>query len=207
VKSGGTYQSDQPRRPVTDRAEEAALVDGILAGRADDFEVIIRRYQEKLSNLIRRHLHREDELEDAMQDIFLRIYTSLPRFRGRSNLYTWIYSIASNYLIDRLRKRRHRKVSEAELEESGRELRSDGDGNPVPSFERTEEASILWQAMEGMDPLFRNILILREVEDMSYEELAVILKVGMGTVKSRLFRARAELKKRYLTLSRVGERG
>jgi RNA polymerase sigma-70 factor (ECF subfamily) len=206
VANEGTYVNNQPRRPVFDRDEEAALVTGILAGKVDDFEIIIRRYSERLANLVRRHLHREDELEDALQDIFLRIYTSLPRFKGKSKLYTWIYSIANNYLIDRLRKKRIRKISEEDLDESGRELEveTDGGGNPEFAVERDEEEKLIWLAMECMEPLFKNILILREVEDMSYEDMAQVMRVGIGTVKSRLFRARAELKKRYLALCRVG---
>lgn len=206
VANEGTYPDNHPQWPVSDRAEEAALVEGILAGRVDDFEIIIHRYYERLTNLVRRHLHREDELEDALQDIFLRIYSSLPRFKGRSKLYTWIYSIANNYLIDRLRKKRIRKISEEYLEETGRELgvEADGGGNPGLSVERQEEERLIWLAMEGMDPLFKNVLVLREVEDMSYEDMTLVLGIGIGTVKSRLFRARAELKKRYLALCRVG---
>jgi len=206
VKAGGKYSGGDPRLSDTGQAEEAALVKSILAGNTDSFEIIVRRYHPKLTNLARRHLHREDELDDALQDIFLRIYTSLPRFQGRSNLYTWIYSIAVNYLIDRLRKRRLRKISDYELQETGRQLATDGkrDVNPEYAFEMSEEMNLLWLAMDGMDPLFKNILILRDVEDFTYEEIVEILGVGMGTVKSRLFRARAELKRRYLALHKVG---
>jgi RNA polymerase sigma-70 factor (ECF subfamily) len=205
-KSQSTYHpGNEPRQPVTGRAEEAVLVSRILAGEVDEFEIIIHQYQERIVNLIKRHLHREDELDDALQDIFLRVYSSLPRFRGRANLYTWIYSIASKYLIDRLRKRRHLKISEDELEMSGREIETNdfGAGNPGLRWERSEETGLIWNAIETLDPLFKNILILREVDDMSYEELAEVLGVGVGTVKSRLFRARAELKKRYLALSKI----
>ncbi len=206
VQSENTYSESRPRRDLTDREAEAVLVEGILAGRVDDFEIIVRRHSERLTNLIRRHLHREDELEDALQDIFVRIYTSLPRFKGKSKLYTWIYSIANNYLIDRLRKKRYRKISQDDLDEAGRELEVESEGGGTPGFalERSEDEKLIWLAMEGMEPFFKNILVLREVEDMSYEDLSVVLQVGIGTVKSRLFRARAELKKRYLTLCRIG---
>ena len=206
LQSENTYPESKPQRDVTDREEETVLVQGILAGRVDDFEIIVRRYSERLTNLIRRHLHREDELEDALQDIFIRIYTSLPRFKGKSKLYTWIYSIANNYLIDRLRKKRYRKISQDDLDETGRELEveSEGGGNPGFALERSEDEKLIWLAMEGMEPLFKNILVLREVEDMSYEDMSEVLRVGIGTVKSRLFRARAELKKRYLTLCSIG---
>jgi len=205
VHSENTYPESKPQRDVTDREEEAVLVGGILAGRVDDFEIIVRRHSERLTNLVRRHLHREDELEDALQDIFIRIYTSLPRFKGKSKLYTWIYSIANNYLIDRLRKKRYHKISQEDLDETGRELEveSEDGGNPGFTLERSEDERLIWLAMEGMEPLFKNILVLREVEDMSYEDLSVVLRVGIGTVKSRLFRARAELKKRYLALCSI----
>ena len=206
MRAGGKYTDDNPPPPDSTQAEEAALVKSILAGNVDDFEILVRRYQGKLTSLAKRHLHREDELDDALQDIFLRVYTSLPRFRGRSNLYTWIYSIACNYLIDRLRKRRPAKISDDELFATGRQLMTEGgrDGNPAQVFEKSEEMSLIWLAMDGMDPLFKNILILRDVEDLTYEEMVEILGVGMGTVKSRLFRARAELKRRYLALLKAG---
>ncbi len=204
--NGGGYIDENSLRFEAGRSGDNALVESILAGNVDDFEIIVDRFQGKLTNLVKRHLHREDELDDALQDIFLRVYSSLHRFKGRSNLYTWIYAIAGNYLVDRLRKRRHKKISHDDLAESGREIPSEGidGGSPAAALERREDVRLVMLAMEDMDPLFKNVLILREIEDFNYEELSEILGVGMGTVKSRLFRARAELKRRYTALAQAG---
>jgi RNA polymerase sigma-70 factor (ECF subfamily) len=206
VVNGGGYIDENSLRFEAGRSGDNALVESILAGNVDDFEIIVDRFQGKLTNLVKRHLHREDELDDALQDIFLRVYSSLHRFKGRSNLYTWIYAIAGNYLVDRLRKRRHKKISHDDLAESGREIPSEGidGGSPAAALERREDVRLVMLAMEDMDPLFKNVLILREIEDFNYEELSEILGVGMGTVKSRLFRARAELKRRYTALAQAG---
>ena len=109
-------------------------------------------------------------------------------------------------MIDRLRKRRKKIISDEELTEIGRPLtaRGEGGGNPEAAFEKSEDAKLLYLAMEAMDPLFKNVLVLREIEDLSYEEIALILRVGIGTVKSRIFRARGELKKQFLALTQVG---
>jgi RNA polymerase sigma-70 factor (ECF subfamily) len=178
------------------RARDNRLVSRTLAGDDEAFEELVRLYYDRLRALVFHHLHREDELDDALQDIFLKAYKALPRFRKRSNFYTWLFRIASNYCIDRLRKRRLELVSLDGTEgrdaiEARLPLSPD---SPEESYTRTQRVELVRKALGQLDPIYQNILVLRELEGLSYEEITESLGIGMGTVKSRLARARAELK-------------
>ena len=104
-------RTDTAESSMAVRARDNRLVSRTLAGDDEAFEDLVRFYYDRLRALVFHHLHREDELDDALQDIFLKAYKALPRFRKRSNFYTWLFRIASNYCIDRLRKRRLELVS------------------------------------------------------------------------------------------------
>jgi len=179
------------------RSRDSRLVSRTLAGDEEAFENLVRLYFTRIRALVYHHLHREDELDDALQEIFLKAYQALPRFRKRSNFYTWLYRIASNYCIDRLRKKRLDLVSldipegrdalEARLPESP--------DSPEQNFDSSERVEMVRLALTKLDPLFQNILVLRELEGLTYEEISESLGIGIGTVKSRLARARGELKR------------
>jgi RNA polymerase sigma-70 factor (ECF subfamily) len=179
------------------RSRDGRLVSRTLAGDEEAFEDLVRLYYDRIRALVYHHLHREDELDDAMQDIFLKAYQALPRFKKRSNFYTWLYRIASNYCIDRLRKRRLELVSldENETRDAIEARLPDSGDTPETSFASSQKVEIVRTALGMLDPLFHNVIVLREIEGLSYEELAESLEINIGTVKSRLARARAELKK------------
>jgi RNA polymerase sigma-70 factor (ECF subfamily) len=179
------------------RSRDSRLVSRTLAGDGEAFEDLVRLYYDRIRALVYHHLHREDELDDALQDIFLKAFQALPKFRKRSNFYTWLYRIASNYCIDRLRKRRLELVSldDDEKRDSIEARLPTSSQTPEESFSSSEKVALVRTALGMLDPLFQNIIILRELEGLTYEELAESLDIGIGTVKSRLARARAELKK------------
>jgi len=179
------------------RARDSRLVSRTLAGDAEAFEDLVRLYYDRIRALVYHHLHREDELDDALQEIFLKAFQALPRFRKKSNFYTWLYRIASNYCIDRLRKRRLELVSldSSENRDAVEARLPASHDSPEDSFTRTERVGMVRKALAMLDPIFQNIIVLREIEGLSYEEIQESLDIGMGTVKSRLARARAELKK------------
>ena len=190
-------RTDTAESSMAVRARDNRLVSRTLAGDDEAFEDLVRLYYDRLRALVFHHLHREDELDDALQDIFLKAYKALPRFRKRSNFYTWLFRIASNYCIDRLRKRRLELVSLDGSE--GRDaiearLPSSPD-SPEESYSRTQRIELVRKALGRLDPIYQNILVLRELEGLSYEEIVQSLGIGIGTVKSRLARARGELKK------------
>lgn len=182
---------------VAARARDNRLVSRIIAGDDEAFEDLVRLYYDRIRALVFHHLHREDDLDDALQEIFLKAYQALPVFQKRSNFYTWLYRIASNYCIDRLRKRRLELVSLNGTEardalESRAQTRTD---TPEEEYTRSERVQIVRKAIGMLDPIYQNILIMREIEGLTYEELVDSLDIEMGTVKSRLARARTELKK------------
>jgi RNA polymerase sigma-70 factor (ECF subfamily) len=179
------------------RARDNRLVSRILAGDNEAFEELVRAYYDRIRGLVYHHLHSEDELDDALQDIFVKAFQALPKFRRRSGFYTWLYRIASNYCVDRLRKRRLELVSlDVEETRDAVEARIPETGEtPDDRVSRSERVKMVRKALTMLDPLHQNIIVLREIQGLSYDEICESLGVGMGTVKSRLARARAELKK------------
>ncbi|MFH1675436.1 MAG: sigma-70 family RNA polymerase sigma factor [bacterium] len=178
------------------RARDNRLVSRVLVGSDEAFEELVRLYYDRVRALVWHHLHREDELDDALQDIFLKAYRALPDFRRQSNFYTWLFRIASNYCIDRLKKRRLELVSLDDNEKrDGIEARvADKPETPEEKYGRTERIALVRKALMMLDPIHENIIVLREIEGLSYDEISETLGLGMGTVKSRLARARTELK-------------
>jgi RNA polymerase sigma-70 factor (ECF subfamily) len=179
------------------RARDNRLVARTLAGDDEAFEELVRLYYDRLRGLVHHHLHREDELDDALQDIFIKAYEALPRFGKRSGFYTWLFRIASNYCVDRLRKRRLEMVSlnGTEARDAIEAKLDSGLETPEEQYGRSERVAKVREALGRLDPIYQSILVLRELEGLSYEEIKEALGIGMGTVKSRLARARAELKR------------
>lgn len=175
------------------RARDNRLVSRTLAGDDEAFEDLVRIYYYRIRAMVYHHLHREDDLDDALQEIFIKAYQALPRFKKRSNFYTWIYRIASNYCIDRLRKRRPELVSLKGSEALETQIHSNTD-TPEEKYTRTERVLIVRKAIGMLDPIHQNIIVLREIEGLTYDELVESLEIELGTVKSRLARARKELK-------------
>ncbi len=188
-------ETDESRLAV--RTRDNRLVSRTLAGDDEAYEDLVRLYYDRIRGLLYHHLHREDELDDALQEIFVKAFQALPRFRRRSNFYTWLYRIASNYCIDRLRKRRLETVS-LDVDETRDAIEAGlpaGPETPDERMGRMERVGMVRIALGKLEPLHQNILVLRELQGLSYEEICESLDIGMGTVKSRLARARAELKK------------
>jgi RNA polymerase sigma-70 factor, ECF subfamily len=188
---------DSDENALSVRARDGRLVARSLAGDPEAFEDLVRLYYDRVRALVHHHLHREDDLDDAMQEIFLKAYQALPGFHSRSNFYTWLFRIASNHCVDRLRKRRLELVSldEPDTRDSVEARIPNQRDNPEESFSRGEKVNMVRIALDKLDPLFQSIIILREIEGLSYEEIVETLGINIGTVKSRLARARTELKK------------
>jgi RNA polymerase sigma-70 factor (ECF subfamily) len=178
------------------RARDNRLISRTLAGDDEAFEDLVRTYYDRIRAMVYHHLHREDDLDDALQEIFIKAYQALPRFKKRSNFYTWIYRIASNYCIDRLRKRRPELVSlnGSEARDALETRIHSNIDTPEEKYTRTERVQIVRKAIGMLDPIYQNIIVLREIEGLTYDELVESLEIQMGTVKSRLARARKELK-------------
>jgi RNA polymerase sigma-70 factor (ECF subfamily) len=152
------------------------------------FEELVDRYKGRLVNVINRMLNNQNEAEDLVQETFLRVWTHRQDYDFSYCLSTWIYTIALNLAKNELRKHRKFKFfNQGEMTEKGLEL-------PDPKMGPSALGHMLQQAITTLPPKYKTAFLLRDVEQMSYEEVAQILGVPLGTVKSRVNRARAVLK-------------
>jgi RNA polymerase sigma-70 factor (ECF subfamily) len=184
--------------------EDQRLISGLQAGDESAYEQLIERFQTPVYSLAWRLLSDPSDASDVVQEVFLKIFRNVGSFRGDSTLRTWVYRIAVNEAHNRRRWLFRHRRGETGIEEifddsEGRERPLTDSGETPFDFTMNREAqSLLEEGLAAINPVFRAALVLREVEDMSYEEIAAILEVSMGTVKSRIMRGREALRK-YLS--------
>ena len=178
---------------------DIVLVRRVQNGDRPAFDLLVRKYQFKIGNLISRYVFDHAEVEDIAQEVFVKAYRAIPRFRGESAFYTWLYRIAVNTAKNHLVSQGRRPpgsdidVSDAESLESGRNLREIA--TPEASLFSNELAKAVVSALRGLPEDLREALTLRELEGLSYEEIAVAMDCPIGTVRSRIFRAREAIDK------------
>jgi RNA polymerase sigma-70 factor (ECF subfamily) len=180
---------------------ESPLVESLRQGAEEAYEALIERFQQPVYNLVYRLVEDPSESCDVVQEVFLKVFRNIRTFHGKSTLKTWIYRIAVNEAHNHRRWfGRHRK-HEVGLEADEGEGRSYGDVLPDPGrspFDLAlsrETSALIEEALSRLNPIFRSAVVLRDVEDLSYEEIAEILQVSLGTVKSRILRGREALRK------------
>jgi RNA polymerase sigma-70 factor, ECF subfamily len=183
------------------RDDEAQLVSAAKAGNTAAFEELVNRYERKIFRLGMNITQNREDAEDVMQDAFLKSYQNLDRFQGESRFYTWLVRIAVNEALMKLRKRRPGQVSLDEpLTDEGDDsvFREIEDWGPSPEkrFAQTELNDILNSVIAELDPIFRVVFLLRDVEGLSTEETGQILGISSAAVKSRLLRARLKLRQK-----------
>ncbi len=182
-------------------AYQENLLEGLQAGREDAYETLIARFEQPIYNLLMRLLNDPADASDVVQEVFLKVFRNVRTFRGQSSLKTWIYRIAVNEAYNHRRWfSRHRKQEVGlEPEEEGslalRDSLSDSSRTPYDWALNEERHVIIEQALKDVNPAFRAAVVLRDIDDMSYEEIAEIMQVSMGTVKSRIMRGRESLRK------------
>lgn len=180
---------------TTERNIDQLLVDRAQHGDKKAFELLVMKYQRKLMRLISRLIRDQAEAEDVVQEAFIKAYRALPQFRGDSAFYTWLYRIgintAKNYLVTQGRRAptsTEADVEEAETFDDGDQLR---DINTPESMLATKQiAETVNLAMEVLPEELRTAITLREIEGLSYEDIAEAMHCPIGTVRSRIFRAR-----------------
>jgi RNA polymerase sigma-70 factor (ECF subfamily) len=180
---------NNPRAKHEDREWICQTIDGDT----ESFGFLVRKYQDRLYNGMVQILRNESEAEDVVQDAFVLAFSKLDSFQGKSAFFTWLYRIAYNVAITRLRRRK-RGVS---LDGDDSRVRLDfPDSGPLPndSIEKREEAIQLYDALDRLSSEHRSILVLREMEELDYDAIAEILELPVGTVRSRLHRARIRLR-------------
>ncbi len=185
--------------PGTSGAADEELVRRFCEGDREAFSLLVTRYQDRVFTICLRWLGEREAAEEVAQEVFLAVYRSLPNFRGDSKFSTWIFRIAVNHCKNRRSYSRRRASDRHEpLEGLGgddappRELPHPGPGTDE-ALHRSEAGKLVLEALEELDESHRAIVILRDVDGLAYEEIADILELARGTVKSRLHRARAQL--------------
>jgi RNA polymerase sigma-70 factor (ECF subfamily) len=179
--------------------DEAALVAQARTGNAAAFSSLVERYEGKIFRLAQHITQNREDAEDVLQETFLKAYEHLDQFQGAARFYTWIVRIAVNQALMKLRKRKSdRTVSMDEEIDTGedtvaREI-AGWEENPEQQFSREEMTSILNTAVEGLPPIYRAVFVLRDVDELSTEETAEALNLSIPAVKSRLLRARLQLR-------------
>jgi RNA polymerase sigma-70 factor (ECF subfamily) len=173
-------------------------IDQTLVARSRDgdreaFATLVRKYQSKVLTLATRILDNRSEAEDIAQDIFVKVFQSLHEFRGASRFSTWLYRITVNHCLNCLR-RRTRQQQTLVLSEPAEWIQESPASNPYRTLEQKERWTLVQAKLQELSPEHRTIILLRDFEGLSYDEIADVLQLESGTVKSRLHRARMELK-------------
>ena len=182
------------------REDEHLLVAAAKKGDAAAFEELVSRYESKIFRLTMNITRNREDAEDAMQDAFLKSYSHLKNFQGDSRFYTWLVRIAANEALMRLRKRRPNQFSLDEPVEGDEDLmpRELQDWGPSPEqrFAQTEMHEILSGVIDSLEPDYRTVFVLRDIEELSTEDTASTLGISVPAVKSRLLRARLKLRQK-----------
>jgi RNA polymerase sigma-70 factor (ECF subfamily) len=177
--------------------DDFKLVRAVQAGDHHAFEELVRRYQRQVANLIYVTMGNADEVDDIAQEVFIRAFRSLPNFKFDASFFSWIYRITMNLCIDEIRKKKIRRVLSLDFltEDALERSRQDkSEETPSDSVLADEKKRMVSSALQKLSPEHREILVLREYEDYSYNEIAEKLNLSLEAVKSRIFRARTELR-------------
>jgi len=190
------------------KADEPMLVAAAKAGDVSAFETLVSRYERKIFRLTQNITQNREDAEDAMQEAFLKAFEHLGEFEGNSRFYTWLVRIAVNQALMKLRRRRPNVVSLDDEIDTGEDMMprdvEDWGPSPIERYEQTELSGILSRVISELDPPFRIVFQLRDIEQLSTEETAEALGLSVPAVKSRLLRARLKLRQKLNQYFRRG---
>lgn len=176
-----------------DSREDSALIAEVLAGNDEAFRVLVERYQERVLRMLAKFTRDRMEAEDLGQDVFVKVFRKLHTFQQDSAFYTWVYRIAVNTATDYLARRSRRRLRLVEDEAMLDAPSERGEGAAAAVLDE-EMRRVTRQVLDELPEKYRTILILREYEDLSYIAMSEVLGCSIGTVESRLFRARQRFK-------------
>lgn len=179
------------------REQEVAVIQAVLDGDVNAYEALVKEYEKNVYNLALRMTGNSEDAADMAQEAFIKAYNSLTAFRGDSKFSVWLYRIVSNVCLDFLRSRsRKQTVSLSTENDDGEEVEldiADETHSPEQLLDRSLTRDAVRRGLAALPPDHREILLLREIQGLSYEEIADVLGLEAGTVKSRIFRARKKL--------------
>lgn len=179
------------------REQEAAVINAVLGGDSNAYELLVREYEKNVYNLALRMTGNSEDAYDMSQEAFIKAYNSLSSFRGDSKFSVWLYRIVSNVCLDFLRSRNRRPTVSLSMEnDEGEDVEldiADEASSPQALLDRSMTRDAVRRGLQALPPDHREILLLREIQGLSYDEIAETLDLEVGTVKSRIFRARKKL--------------
>ncbi len=183
------------------------LVLRVQKGDKRAFDLLVLKYQYKLQAIVGRFIRDADEVADVTQEAFIKAYKALPKFRGDSQFYTWLYRIAintaKNHLVSKSRRPANTDIDVADAEQFANNDKLIDEATPENSIMTEELATIIRNALSALPEDLRTALTLREFEGMSYEDIAGVMDCPVGTVRSRIFRAREFLDERVLAVGKI----
>jgi RNA polymerase sigma-70 factor (ECF subfamily) len=183
--------------------EDHVLVAGLCAGQADAYETLLERFEQPVYSIVNRLLEDPSDSADVVQEVFLKVFRNVNSFRGDSSLKTWIYRIAVNEARNQRRWFGRHRAKETGMDlEAGvpREWLADPGRSPYQVTLDHEAEHLLEAGLKRVNPHFRAALVLREIEGLSYEEIAAVEEISLGTVKSRILRGREALRRELIEL-------
>ena len=180
---------------MTDKEVDQQLVERVQRGDRHAFDLLVAKYQRKLGRLISRFVRDSAEAEDVTQEAFIKAYRALPGFRGESAFYTWLYRIGINTAKNHLLSNKRRAPTSTPLDAEEAELLEEGDmlrevDTPENELMSKQVVGVVQASLQQLPEDLRSALTLREIEGLSYEEIASVMNCPVGTVRSRIFRAR-----------------
>ncbi len=190
---------------VSDRETDQALVERVQQGDKQAFGLLVSKYQRRLIRLISRLIRDPAEVEDVAQEAFIKAYRALPGFRGESAFYTWLYRIGINTAKNHLASRGRRVPTSTDFDSEEAENFDDGErlrdpNTPERILMSKQIGATVNAAMEALPEDLRNAIVLREIDGLSYEEIAQVMDCPIGTVRSRIFRAREAISEKLKPL-------
>jgi RNA polymerase sigma-70 factor (ECF subfamily) len=198
-QSGQSRPTEVGAKSLSDREIDQALIERVQRGDKGAFDLLVLKYQHRITHLVGRYVHDMHEAQDVTQEAFIKAYRGLKNFRGDSAFYTWLYRIAintsKNHLVTRSRKISDTGIDAADAEQfdTGSALRENA--TPDRELVTAEIAETVRRSIEALPEDLRTAIVLREFEGMSYDEIAVAMECPIGTVRSRIFRAREAIDK------------
>lgn len=181
------------------------LIEQCLDGDQQAWEAIVRQHWRKVFNVAYKFTGKHDEAEDLTQDIFVKIFKSLHTFDRRANFQTWLISVSRNLCIDHYRSvRKERETISRDVDSRDLGSATRAEPGPLAGIERDDQRALLRLALNQLAPTLRSAVLLRDIREMSYQEIAVLLALPEGTVKSRINRGRTELARQIRRLQDSG---
>lgn len=206
-KFGNFFHLTLVSQSITVNKTDQELIAESVSGQTQAFDTLMLRYQDRLYNALTQILRNREDARDVVQEAFVMAWKKLETFRGESGFYSWLFRVAYNVAMSRQRKKRLPTTSIDHQPTSGAATPVDHHQEAQPSYriETIERQQLVRTALENLPEEYRTVLVLKEIENFKYEQIAQIVDVPLGTVRSRIHRARGMLKENLLKLLPEGE--